>query len=146
MAAFAELSGISFVCVADTWFHGKIVGGALPLGPKGVIAIKTEHAPAWLRAHFDQGELTAESAEDEEVKELLALVEAGHATIIPSARTFHMHVDSKVTPALGFGDSSSAVSEGGSVAAVEHPGASEAVPTQESGAAPSAKRTRVGEP
>jgi hypothetical protein len=144
MAAFAELSGIVFVCVAETWFHGKIVGGALPLGPNGVIAIKTEHAPAWLRAHFDQGELTADSSEDEEVKELLALVEAGHAAIIPSARTFYMHVDSKVTPAFGFGDSSPAASEGESVAAAEeHPGASEIVSTPESGTAPSVKRARV---
>ena len=94
-----DLSGISFVCVTAS-SHSRF-GGSL-LDPRGVIAVKTEHAPIWLSEQLDHGQLTAESSDDEEVKELHALVEAGHALVIQSSRTLFMHVDSRVIPAFRF--------------------------------------------
>ena len=114
-----SLSDVSFVVITDTLFNGRIQGGALPLGPKGIIAVKNEHVPEWMRHHFDQGTIDADSSHDLEVKQLLTLIEEGHAVMIPSMNTFNLHVNAKVTPAfLSSSSESSAASRDDSVAAM----------------------------
>lgn len=56
----ADISDIAFVSVAQTWFNGMIRGGSMPLGPIGIVAVCGARAPQWLRATFDQGEITAD--------------------------------------------------------------------------------------
>ena len=87
----ADISDIAFVSVAETFFHGKINGGSMPLGPIGVVAVRAARAPQWLRATFDQGETVAESGDDDEVKELLKLIDDGDAAILPSSQTYVYH-------------------------------------------------------
>ena len=95
-----DLADLVFVCMAETWFNGQIPGGAMPLGPKCVIAIERTHAPMWLSKSFDQGEIHAESGDDPNVQELLKLTKEGRAVIIPSGQTLFMHVNSMVTHAF----------------------------------------------
>jgi len=99
-----NLTELVFVCVADTLFNGRISGGFLSLGPKGVLAIKRAHAPEWLQSTFDQGLINCDDRDDDEIKEILKLIADGHAISIPASKTFFMHINSKVTCALGFGE------------------------------------------
>jgi hypothetical protein len=106
-----NLSELVFVCVADTLFSHRISGGHMSLGPKGVIAIKRAHAPAWLQRTFCQGLINCDDSDDDEIQELLKLIADGHAISIPAPKTFFMHINSKVTCALGFGENSSCKSD-----------------------------------
>lgn len=89
-----------FVCVADTWFSGYIPGGAMPLGPKGILAIKRTHVPKWLPKIFQQNEIFAENIDDPEVQDILNLIRDDKAMIIPAEQTFFMHIGSKVTDTI----------------------------------------------
>ena len=70
----------------------------MPQGPVGILAIKKAHVPSWLPTQFNQGEIHAECADDETVKELRKLMKDGHAIVLPGC--LFMHVASTVTSAL----------------------------------------------
>ena len=88
----------TFLVISESWFNGHIPGGCMFLGPRGVIAIDDGHCPAWTKQTFDSGELQADAPTEDEVKELLHLIQTGHARVIPNVR--YMHVSTKVTDTL----------------------------------------------
>ena len=82
------------------------------MGPVGLISIDEGHRPDWVRASFDSAEIVAEDPSDIEVKQMIKLIQDGHARVLQNVG--HMHVSTKVTPSL-FGEDHEGESEEESV-------------------------------
>lgn len=68
------------------------------MGPCGLIAIKEGYRPTWVRTSFDSGQVDADDPSDDEVKEIIKLIEDGHAKVLSNVG--HMHVSTKVTASI----------------------------------------------
>lgn len=88
----------TYLIVSETWFNGMIHGGAMLMGPRGILAIDEGHCPKWAKTIFDSGEIIAEDPSDDEVKEIVQMIDEGHAKVLSNVA--HMHVSSKVTSTL----------------------------------------------
>jgi hypothetical protein len=96
--AVARESDVVHVVVSTTWFHDKIIGGAMLLGPCGLLVIEKLHCPNWLDDIFDQSEIHADVPEDDEIQEILKLIQDGHARLITNIK--HMHVTADASEAF----------------------------------------------
>ena len=88
------------VVVLESLFSPRVPTGCAFMGPTGILLVRKACMPKGIRSvhSFDMGEIDAEDAEDELLKQLLGLVASGDAKMVPAALA--MHVSTKAARLL----------------------------------------------
>ena len=88
------------VIVLESLFSPGVPTGSAFIGPTGIMLVREACMPKGVRSvhSFDMGEIDAEDAEDELLKQLRGLVASGDAKMVPDALA--MHVSTKAARLL----------------------------------------------